>query len=252
VPLYVSAKFQGKSERGLYGDVIMEIDWAVGEILGALKQHGLDEKTLVIFTSDNGPWLSYGNHGGSASPLREGKGTSFEGGHRVPCIARWPGRIPAGTVCDEMAMTIDLFPTVARLTGAPLPKHQIDGLDIWPLLAGEPGAKNPHEGYYHYYAQNELQAVRSGPWKLFFPHSARSMAGQTPGKDGIPGHYKPLAVQSELYDLKSDVGETKNVAAQHPEIVARLEALAEKARADLGDKLTGRAGSGVREPGRVP
>ncbi len=252
VPLYVSAKFKGKSERGLYGDVIMEIDWAVGEILGALKKHGLDEKTLVIFTSDNGPWLSYGSHAGSAGPLREGKGTAFEGGHRVACIARWPGRIPAGTVCGEMAMTNDLFPTVARLTGAPLPKHKIDGLDIWPLLAGEPGATNPHEGYWYYYAQNELQAVRSGKWKLFFPHNARSMAGQTPGKDGIPGNYKQLAVQHELYDLAADMSETKNVAGQHPEIVARLEAFAEKARADLGDKLTKRTGSGTREPGRVP
>lgn len=251
VPLHVSAKFKGKAASGLYGDVIMEIDWAVGEILGALKKNALDEKTLVIFTSDNGPWLSYGNHAGSAGPLREGKGTCFEGGHRVPFIARWPGRIPAGTVCDEPAMTIDLFPTIARLTGAPLPKHRIDGLDIWPLLAGEAGAKNPHEGYWHYYAQNELQAVRSGQWKLFFPHTARSIAGQTPGRDGKPDGYKPLAVGRELYDLKSDVGETKNVADQHPDIVARLEALAEKARAELGDKLTSRTGTGNREPGRA-
>ncbi len=252
VPLYVSAKFKGKSERGRYGDVIMEIDWAVGEILGALKKNGVDENTLVLFTSDNGPWLSYGNHAGSAGNLREGKGTAFEGGHREAFIARWPGRIPAGTVCEEPAMTIDIFPTLARLTGAKVPGHKIDGLDIWPLLAGEKGAKNPHEGYWFYYAQNELQAVRTGNWKLFFPHSARSMVGQTPGKDGIPGLYKQLAVQRELYDLASDVSETKDVAAQHPEIVAKLEAFAEKARAELGDKLTGRTGSGVREPGRAP
>ncbi len=251
VPLYVSAKFKGKSERGLYGDVIMEIDWAVGEILAALKKNGVDENTLVIFTSDNGPWLSYGNHGGSAGKLREGKGTTFEGGHREPFIARWPGRIPAGTVCEEPAMTIDLFPTVARLTGAKLPEHKIDGLDIWPLLAREPGAKNPHDAYYFYYAQNELQAVRSGNWKLFFPHSARSMVGQEPGKDGIPGKYKQLPVAHWLYDLGKDVGETTDLAAQHPEVVAKLEALAEKAREDMGDKLTGRTGSGVREPGRA-
>jgi arylsulfatase len=250
VPLYVSAKFKGKSERGLYGDVIMEIDWAVGEILGALKKNGIDEKTLVLFTSDNGPWLSYGNHAGSAGPLREGKGTTFDGGHREPFIARWPGRIPAGTVCTEPAMTIDLFPTIARLTGAPLPPQKIDGLDVWPLLAGEPGAKNPHDAYYFYYAQNELQAVRSGNWKLFFPHTARSMVGQAPGQDGIPGKYKPLQVTHALYDLSKDVGETTDVAAQHPEVVQRLEALAEKARADLGDKLTKRTGNGTREPGR--
>lgn len=251
VPLYVSSKFKGKSERGLYGDVIMEIDWAVGEILGAIKKHGLDEQTLVIFTSDNGPWLSYGNHGGSAGPLREGKGTSFDGGHREPFIARWPGKIPADSVCPEPAMTIDLLPTIARLAGAKLPEHKIDGLDIWPLLAGDSSAKNPHEAYFHYYAQNELQAVRSGDWKLFFPHQARSMTGQTPGKDGIPGKYRQLDVALELYNLRDDLGETKNVAAENPEIVARLQALAEKAREDMGDKLTGRVGKGTREPGRV-
>jgi arylsulfatase A-like enzyme len=251
VPLHVSAKFKGKSELGLYGDVIMEIDWAVGEILDALRKNGLDEQTLVVFTSDNGPWLSYGNHAGSAGPLREGKGTNFDGGHREPFIARWPGRIPADTVCPEPAMTIDLLPTIAKLTGAKLPEHKIDGLDIWPLLAGDSAAKNPHDAYFFYYGVNELQAVRSGDWKLFFPHTARSMAGQTPGKDGIPGKYKPLPVALELYNLRDDLGETKNVAAENPEIVRRLEALAEQARDDMGDKLTGRVGKGTREPGRA-
>lgn len=251
VPLFVSAKFKGKSEQGIYGDVIMEIDWLVGEILGALKKQGLDEKTLVIFTSDNGPWLSYGNHAGSAEPLREGKGTAFEGGHREAFIVRWPGKIPADSVCSEPAMTIDLFPTIARLTGAKLPEHKIDGLDIWPLFAGDAGARNPHDAYFFYYAQNELQAVRGGEWKLFFPHKARSMIGQAPGKDGIPGKYKALPVAQELYHLKTDVGETKDVAAQNPEIVKRLEALAETARADMGDRLTNRTGKGNREPGRV-
>ncbi len=250
VPLYVSAKFKGKSEHGLYGDVIMEIDWAVGEILGALRKNGLDEKTLVIFASDNGPWLSYGNHAGSAGPLREGKATAFEGGQRVACIARWPGKIAAGSVCSEPAMTIDLLPTIAKLAGATLPGHKIDGLDIWPLFAGEAGAKNPHEAYYFYYGQNELQAVRSGDWKLFFPHKARTMQGQAPGKDGIPGKYQPLSVALELYNLRDDLGEAKNVAAGNPEVVKRLEALAEKARDDMGDKLTQRVGKGTREPGR--
>ena len=250
VPLFVSAKFKGKSARGLYGDVIMEIDWLVGEILGALKKNGLDENTLVIFSSDNGPWLSYGNHAGSAGPLREGKGTSFEGGHREPCIARWPGKIPAGTVCEEPAMTIDLFPTIARLTGAALPAHQIDGLDIWPLFTGEPGAKNPHAAYLFYYAQNELQAVRSGDWKLFFPHSARTMLGQDPGKDGTPGKYRALRVAHELYNLRDDLGETRDLAAENPAIVQRLEALAEQARAELGDTLTKRPATAAREPGR--
>ena len=251
VPLHVSAKFKGKSVQGLYGDVIMEIDWAVGEILAAIKKAGVDAQTLVIFTSDNGPWLSYGNHAGSAGPLREGKGTTFDGGHREPFIARWPGHIPANSVCPEPAMNIDLLPTIAKLTGAKLPEHQIDGLDIWPLFAGDSSAKNPHDAYYCYYGTNELQAVRSGDWKLLLPHTARSMQGQAAGKDGIPGKYKPLPVALELYNLRDDLGETKNVVAENPEIVKRLEALAEKAREDMGDKLTNRIGKGTREPGRA-
>ncbi len=144
VPLFVSEKFAGQSSRGLYGDVMMEIDWSVGQILDSLKRNGLDEKTLVVFTSDNGPWLVYGDHAGRTGGLREGKGTSFEGGQREPCIMRWPGHIPAGTVCHEPAMTIDLLPTIARLVGAEVPPN-IDGLDIRPLIFGEPGAKSPHE-----------------------------------------------------------------------------------------------------------
>lgn len=251
VPLFVSSKFKGKSGSGLYGDVIMEIDWLVGEILGALKKNGLDEKTLVIFTSDNGPWLSYGNHAGSAGPLREGKGTSFEGGHREAFIARWPGKIPADTVCDTSAMTIDLLPTIARLIGATLPAQKIDGLDIWPLFTGEPGAKNPHAAYYHYYKQNELQAVRTGDWKLVFAHDSRTMQGQAPGKDGIPGRYRNEKIEPALYNLREDLAESKNVAAANPEVVQRLEALAEEARADLGDALTKRVASGSRPPGRI-
>src|SRR5439155_18358619 len=126
VPLGVSPKHAGKSGTGIYGDALMEIDWSVGEILAALKRNGLDDNTFVMFTSDNGPWLTYGNHGGSAGPLREGKGTSFEGGTREPFIARWPGKSPAGSVSNEMAMTIDLFPTIAKLTGAKLPEHRIE------------------------------------------------------------------------------------------------------------------------------
>ncbi len=249
VPLHVSDKFKGKSGGGLYGDVIMEIDWAVGEVLAALKKNHLDENTLVIFTSDNGPWLSYGNHAGSAGPFREGKGTNFEGGHREPCIMRWPGHLPANSVCKEPLMTIDLFPTLARLIGADLPQHKIDGLDIWPLLADLPGATNPHEAYYFYYNQNDLQAVRAGEWKLLFPHTARTMNGQEPGKDGVPGKYRPLPVVASLYNLRTDPGETKDVAGENPEAVKRLEALAETIRADLGDDLTKRPPTGARPPG---
>lgn len=252
VPLFVSDQFKGRSGRGLYGDVIMEIDWSVGQVLAALRRHGLEERTLVIFTSDNGPWLSYGNHGGSAGPLREGKGTVWEGGVREPCLMRWPGKIPAGSVCTEPAMTIDLLPTLARLAGAALPARPIDGKDIWPLIAGHPGAVCPHEAYYFYYAQNELQALTSGPWKLILPHTYRTMQGQPPGKDGKPGPYRNVKLaQPELYHLEHDPGETTNLAAQHPEVLARLLALADKARAELGDSLTARKGAGVRPPGRI-
>jgi arylsulfatase A-like enzyme len=249
VPLHVSDKFKGKSKQGLYGDVIMEIDWSVGEILAALKKHGLDEQTLVIFTCDNGPWLSYGNHAGSAGPLREGKGTTWDGGTREPCIMRWPGKIPAGSVCHEPAMTIDVLPTVARLAGAELPKHKIDGLDIWPLISGKPGAKSPHEGYYFYWGR-ALQAVRSGKWKLHFPHAYTTLAGKAGGEDGKPAPYSQGETALALYDLESDPGEKINVADKHPELVKRLQALAEQAREDLGDSVTKQAGKGVRPEGQ--
>ncbi len=249
VPLAVSEKFRGKSERGLYGDVIMELDWSVGEILATLARLKLDEKTLVIFTSDNGPWLSFGDHAGSAAPLREGKGTSWEGGHREPFIARWPGRIPAGAECREPAMTIDLLPTIAGLAGAALPEKKIDGLDIWPLLSGEAGAKSPHDAFYFYYGVNELQAVRSGPWKLVLPHTYRTLGGRPGGTGGIPVKYEAAKTALALYDLKEDVSETTDVAADHPEVVSRLQVLAESARADLGDALVKRAGAGTRPAG---
>ncbi len=254
VPLFVSDKFKGKSGAGLFGDVIQEIDWSVGQVLDALKKHGLDDHTLVVFTSDNGPWLSYGNHAGSAGPLREGKGTAWEGGTRVPCLMRWPGQLPAGTSSADMLMTIDLLPTFAKLIGAKLPDHKIDGLDVWPLLAGQPGAKNPHDCYYSYYANNELQAMFSsdGRWKLQLPHEFRTLAGRLGGKDGIPAKYENARLaEPQLYDLQNDIGEKTDVASSNPAVVQRLLALAEQARADLGDSLTQRKGTGVREPGRM-
>jgi arylsulfatase A-like enzyme len=249
VPLHVSDKFKGKSKQGLYGDVIMEIDWSVGEVLSALKKHGLDERTLVLFTSDNGPWLSYGNHAGSAGPLREGKMTTWEGGLREPCLMRWPGKIPPGIVCREPAMTIDVLPTVAKLAGAELPRHKVDGLDIWPLIVGQPGVKSPHEAFYFYWNQ-DLQAIRSGRWKLHFPHSYITLADEAAGKDGQPSSYKQAKTPLALFDLQDDPGESKNLADQHPEIVRRLEQLAEKARDDLGDAATKRVGKGIRPSGR--
>lgn len=254
VPLGVSEKFRGKTARGLYGDVIEEIDWSVGQILDALHRNRLDENTWVIFTSDNGPWLIYGNHAGSAKPLREGKGTDWEGGTREPCVMRWPGHIPAGADTWDMLMTIDLLPTIAKLVGAELPTNKIDGLDVWPIISRQPGAKNPHSSYWFYYEVNQLQAVASsdGRWKLQFPHTYRTLAGKPGGTNGVPAEYSQRKIEKEeLYDLVHDISETTDVSARHPEIVKQLEAEAEKARADLGDGLTKRPGPGRRDPGRV-
>jgi arylsulfatase len=253
VPLHVSDKFKGKSVQGLYGDVIEEIDWSVGEVMAALERCGVAQKTWIIFASDNGPWLSYGNHAGSVGPLREGKGTAWDGGTRTPCIMRWPGRIPAGTASAAPLMTIDLFPTIAKLIGAAPPAHKIDGLDCWPVIAGAPGAKNPHVAYFTYYENNELQTVWNGRWKLQLPHTYRTLGGRPGGRDGIPAKYEQHQIEAaELYDLEADIGEAKNVAAQHLDAVARLEALAEKCREDLGDSLTKRTGAGVRPAPIVP
>jgi arylsulfatase len=251
VPLFVSEERAGTSGAGLYGDVIQEIDWSVGQIVATLKRVGVDGQTLLLFASDNGPWLSYGNHAGSAGPLREGKGTAFEGGIRIPFIARWPGTLEGGRTVSTPAMTIDVFPTLAALIHADLPARPIDGRSIWPILTGE-STTSPQEAYVFYYRENELHAIRSGKWKLQFPHTYRSMIGQEMGKDGIPGKYNYDAeIGLALYDLDADMEESGDLAAQYPEVVERLSLLADATRADLGDKLTGVTGSGLREPGRV-
>ena len=250
VPLFVSDKHKGTSKRGLYGDVIEEIDWCVGRITATLAKHGLTDKTLVIFTSDNGPWLSYGDHAGCALPLREGKGTTWDGGVREPTIMCWPGRIPAGRVCREPCMTIDILPTVAGLLGATLPKHTIDGKDIWPLMAGRKGATSPHEALFFYWGRH-LQAVRGGRWKLHFPHAYRTMAGKSGGTGGKPARYSQGKTALALYDLRADIGETTNVADKHPDVVRRLKALADACRAELGDSATKVRGTGLRPPGRI-
>jgi arylsulfatase A-like enzyme len=249
VPLFVSDKFKGKSRQGLYGDVVMEVDWSVGEILTALKKHNIDKDTLVIFATDNGPWLSYGNHAGSAGPLREGKGTTFEGGVRVPCVMRWPGKIPAGSTCKEPVMTIDVLPTVAKLIGGSLPTHPIDGRDAWPAISSRPGAPSPHDAFYFYWGK-ELQAVRSGDWKLHFPHKYQSLTG-TAGHDGKPNGYKQQSMELALYNLRDDVGETTNVAEKNPEVVTQLKRFAEEMRVELGDSATNQTGKGFRPPAEV-
>ena len=249
VPLGVSDKFKGKSKQGMYGDVIMEIDWSVGQIMKTLEQYKLTDNTLFVFASDNGPWLNFGNHAGSASPLREGKGTMFEGGPRVPCIMKWPGHIPENSVCKKMATTMDLLPTLAEITGAGLPEKPIDGVSILPLLSGNEKA-NPRNEFFYYYDAG-LRAVRRGDWKLQFPHRTRSYTGVKPGNDGHPGEYNFLDVGQKLYNLKEDIGETTDLSAKYPEKVKELEKLGELARQKFGDQITGVVGSETRQPGRL-
>jgi len=251
IPLGVSEKFRGKSEQGMYGDVMMEVDWSIGEIMNALKKNGLEKNTLVIFTSDNGPWLNFGNHAGTTGGLREGKGSSWEGGQRVPCIMRWPGVIPQGEICNRLASSIDILPTLAEITGASLPDKKIDGISILPLMLGDKTASPRHE-FLYYYQQNSLEAVQYDFWKLVLPHRGRTYRGYKPGKDGWPGPTGTEIINTaELYDLRRDPGEWYDVADVFPEKVKELEVLADKARADLGDDLTQSPGPGRRNPGSL-
>lgn len=251
VPLAVSSKFKGKSEQGLYGDVLMEIDWSIGEIMNTLEKNGLDKNTLVIFTSDNGPWSNFGNHAGSTGGLREGKGNSFEGGQRVPCIMKWPGYISSGTICNKLASTIDILPTLAAITNSPLPEKKIDGVNIYRLMVGEESA-NPRETFLYYYRKNSLEAVRKGDWKLVFAHPGRTYVGYKPGIDGFPGEVNEnFKIEEGLYDLRRDPGERYDVKEYYPEVVAELKKLAEEARVDLGDDIQQVEGKNRRVPGRI-
>ena len=213
IPLFASKKFKGKSDRGPYGDTIEEIDWSVGEIMKALRKNNLDENTLVIYTSDNGPWKLKEGRGGSAHPLRGYKFQTYEGGMRVPCIMSWKGKIPSGTVCDEMSATIDLLPTFANLAGAKIPDNRIiDGKNIWPIISGEKGARSPHEIYY-YYKGNRLESARQGKWKV-----------RRSGK-------KSQSV--ELYDLDNDITESKNLSQKNPELIQTILKKMDKFDKDL-------------------
>ena len=250
-PIAVSDKFKGKSGQGRYGDVIMEIDWSVGQIMNKLKEHQLDKNTIFIFTSDNGPWLNFGNHAGSASPLREGKGTAWEGGQREPCVVSYPNGIEGGRVIDTPMMTIDLLPTIAEITGAKLPEFKIDGKSVWDIWTGKSN-KSPHDAYFFYYKSNELHGVRYNDWKLYFPHTYRSLNGREGGKDGYPVNYDMNEIDEiELYDLKNDISESKNVADQHPKIVLEIKSLADEMRKKLGDKLLNIKGTENRPAGSV-
>ena len=287
VPLFVSEARAGKSGRGIYADVVAELDWSVGEILDTLKRTGLDERTLVLFSSDNGPWLSYGEHAGSAGPLREGKGTTWEGGQRVPGIVRWPTKIPAGKVCSELSTTMDVLPTLVKLAGGQVPGDRvIDGHDAWKLWSAVADARTPYEAFYYYW-DDGLEAVRSGPWKLHFPHRYRSLgerglkaqgaeqtqktqktektekpqkteraektqrteAASEAGRNGRPLDYQQRETGLALYHLGDDIGEQQDRSAQEPEQVKRLQELAERARMSLGDSLQKRVGKERRPAG---
>ena len=250
-PIAVSNKFKGKSEQGLYGDVIMEIDWSVGQILNKLKEHDLHENTLFIFTSDNGPWLSFGNHAGSALPLREGKGTAWEGGQREPTVIYYPKKISGGRTIDTQMMAIDILPTIAEITGSELPEKKIDGKSVWKIWTGETD-KSPHEAYFFYYRANDLHGVRYKNWKLYFPHIYRSLNGRPGGMDAYQAKYDMNEVMKiELYDLSNDISETRDVAEQYPEVVEKIKSLANKMREKLGDRLYEIKGSENRPVGRL-
>ena len=269
VPIFASEEFKGRSKAGLYGDVLEELDWSVGQVMATLKRLEIEKDTLVLFISDNGPFLSYGEHAGSAKPLREGKLTTFEGGVRVPCIARWPGRVPAGRVCSDPWMSISILPTMADLIGGKLPSLKIDGKSAKGLLLGEANAGSPQEALF-FYSGTAMQAVRSGRWKLHFPHPYITVAAE-PGQGGKPSNWGKLAptsitqsgvegiatrhgyrieqIEQSLFDLETDPGEQNNVAAAHPDIVERLSKLAIAVREDIGDTLTQVEGRGLRRPG---
>lgn len=253
VPLGVSDKFRDKSGQGFFGDVMMELDWSVGEIMKALADNGLDDNTIVMFTSDNGPWLTYGDHAGSAGALREGKQSTFDGGQRVPFLIRWKGHVPAGVVNPQLMSNIDILPTLAAITGAPLPKASIDGVDVRSLWQGET-RQSPREYFFYYYNHSadgllkSLEAVRDDRFKLVFPHSYRSNEGEGVkiGKGGRPGEIRVAQAEMALYDLRMDQGERYNVMDLYPEVVERLKAAADAMRQDLGDDLTGVEGRNIR------
>lgn len=251
VPLFTSPAFKDTSRQGKYGDVMMELDNSVGRINQTLEKLNLDENTLVVFMSDNGPWLNYGNHAGSTGGLREGKGTTFEGGQRVPCIMKWTGTIEGNRVCNGLTTGMDILPTIAQLTGAKLPGRRIDGLDLSDLLTGET-KQSLRQTFLYYYRQNNLQAVRKGNWKLVFQHRGRTYKGYKPGNGGTPGKIPENELfEKGLYNLRRDPGERYNVLEYYPEIVAELEEVAKDARADLGDDLTGQEGANRRKMGTL-
>lgn len=234
VPLYCSKEFEGRSGAGLYGDVMQELDWSVAQIEKALKKAGVENETLVLFTSDNGPWSVYGNHAGK-TPFREAKATSFDGGTRSACIVKYPGRIKPGTVSDKPWCSIDILPTLAGLADAELPQNPIDGKDVFPLISGESGAENPH-AYYAFSLRADLESVMSsnGRWKLHLPHSYRHV--DQVGHDGVRGTYKKEKIERSLFDLRNDPYETTNLIGKYPEVASKMEHFAEEYERQFSNK----------------
>lgn len=251
VPLYAAKEYQGTQERGLYGDVIHEIDASVGRIMRVLEKEAIAENTIIVYTSDNGPWLSYGGHAGSSGGFREGKGTNWEGGHRVPGIVHYPKMIRPNTVIHSPAMGIDWLPTLTDFTGSPLPQMKIDGASLVPLLTGKT-TESPHENFFFYYRTNELHAIRHKDWKMYVPHTYRSLNGRKGTNDGFPVPYAMNTLtDNALFNLETDPEETVNIASTHPEVVEKITAIADSIRGVLGDQLTGVKGSEVRPVGRI-
>jgi len=236
---FASEAFQGRSKNGAYGDSVEELDWSTGQIMSALKRCGVDDRTLVVWTSDNGA-VRRNPPQGSCAPYKGYGYDTSEGAMRMPCVMRWPGRIPAGTVCDEVCSTLDLLPTFAALASAPRGQAPIDGREIRPLLFGEPSATSHWDRTgFMYYQVEQLQAVRSGPWKLYLPLE----------KKFVNLARKEANVPAQLFDVRNDPGEEHEVSARHPDVVAHLLALAEQARGELGD--VEREGRGQRPAGLV-
>lgn len=235
VPHYVMEPFVSKSRNGRYGAAVAAVDWSTGVLMAELRRLGLADNTIVIFTSDNGSRAR--GEGGSNAPLRGYKGQTWEGGMRVPCLVRWPGQVPAGQVSDALVTALDFYPTLASLVGyalPTLPKH--DGVNLLPLWRGEPGT-TPSREYFYYFKRNELQAVRSGKWKLRHAFDA--------DKNTDPD-------MLALYDLSQDIGEARDLAAQHPEVVKQLRTAMEKIRSELGDARLGIDGRERRPPAVSP